>query len=376
MVQLLEADDLVPELKVVRESGLARADLNQLPSLRVALTARFPEVDHKYLKARLRELLVEGAQRLEADPPREPSHKRGAEIAFGLSRDFDALGSRERRRGFAEYYKLSEETVRRANGREDQVLAMLAREIVVGLPQSQADAASVARAAKRIGLRDDLLGGRFAADQFRVSRSPAAYRDLIGELEASATRIDSFPKRLSVVFKSDRAINQIATQRFGRGSAMIEPYVEEHMLRRKTFHGNLARGAVVREIYAADDLREYLLHGHHGKGVDLDRDDLAESIAMWQECMQAYPENYLVAFTAERIPFKYEVVDSRAVVMHEAISGNDRDRLNAFAIVNDEVATAFARDFELVWERTPAADRSLERVMSFIAHLQNAERSS
>jgi len=368
---VLEVDDLVADLKKVREVGLARADLAHLPSLGRALEAYFPDADPQYLKSRLRELLVRGADALSDSP-----HKRGIEIAFGLTRDYDALGSPQRRRGFAEHYQLSEETVRRANGRESQVFAILAREIVAGLPgDCGGESQNRVHAAGRIGLRDDLVGGAFSTEQFRVSRSPAAYRDLIGELEASARRIDSFPKRLSVVFKSNQAITQIATQRFGRGSSMIEPYIEEHMLRRKSFHENLERGAIVREIYVADDLRAYLLRGHHGKGVELDKQDLSESVNLWRECIEAYPHNYLVAFTTERIPFKYEVVDSRAVVMHEAISGNDRDRLNAFAIVNDEVARAFARDFELVWERTPAPNRSLDHILAFITELQNSQRS-
>ena len=368
----LEVDDVVVDLKVVRERGVARTDLARVGALAEAIARYFPEVESRYRKARLRELLVTAMSSLS-----EP-HKTGIGIALGLVAEYDAKNSAYRREHFASHYRSTAETVRRKDGLESQVLGELARAIIGMLPDSDSGAGAVVAAPLargRTGLRDDLLGGAFTGEQFRVSRSPAAYRDLIGELEASATRIDSFPKRLSVVFKSDRAITQIAVQRFGRGSSMIEPYVEEHMLRRRTFYGNLERGAVVREIYVADDLRAYLLHGRHGKGVELERADLAESVSLWQQCMEDYPNNYLVAFTSERIPFKYEVVDSRAVVMHEAISGNDRDRLNAFAIVNDAVAEAFSRDFELVWERTPVADRSLERTLGFIAGLQDPERS-
>ncbi|HMN40405.1 MAG TPA: hypothetical protein PKE29_06130 [Phycisphaerales bacterium] len=375
MGSLLEVDDVVTDLKLVRERGVARTELSRVSALAEAITRYFPEVEPRYQKARLRELLVLAMAELD-----EP-HKTGIGIALGLLPDYDAKNSSYRREHFAAHYQSTSETVRRRDGLESQVFAELARKIIKILPGDSSSDGGNGGAQKppgivsRAGLREDLVGGEFVDNQFLVSRSPAAYRDLIGELEAAAQRIDSFPKRLSVVFKSDRAITQIATQRFGRGSAMIEPYVEEHMLRRKTFYGNLARGAVVREIYAAEDLREYLLRGHHGKGVELDRQDLAESVRLWRECMEAYPDNYLVAFTSERIPFKYEVVDSHAVVMHEAISGNDRDRLNAFAIVNAEIAGAFSRDFELVWERTPAADRSLDRTLGFIADLHDYERS-
>jgi hypothetical protein len=61
--------------------------------------------------------------------------------------------------------------------------------------------------------------------------------------------------------------------------------------------------------------------------------------------------------------------------MHEAISGNDRDRLNAFAVLHEEFAGAFHRDFELVWERTPTENRSLERILGFIAELYQVEES-
>lgn len=372
MASALEVDDVVADLKYVRERGVARSELEQIEALATAITRYFPEVDPRYRKARLRELLVTGMKSLD-----EP-HKRGVGIALGLDPDYDAKNSAYRRTHFALHYGSTAETARRRNGLEDQVLAALARALIDMLPNSDSEpqtGTATQLALSRTRPRDDLLGGRLSGEQFRVSRSPAGYRDLIGALEASARRIDSFPKRLSVVFKSDRAITQIATQRFGRGSSMIEPYIEEHMLRRKTFYGNLASGAVVREIYVADDLRDYLLRGRHGKGVELDRSDLTESVRLWRECMEAYPDHYLVAFTSERIPFKYEVIDSRAVVMHEAISGNDRDRLNAFAFVNDEAAEAFSRDFELVWERTPVADRSLERTLGFIAEFLHSERS-
>ena len=360
-----EAAVLVDELKVVRTSGLAHVSLTRVPWLARAVTIYFPESQERYHKARLRELLIVAAATLH-DPV-----KTGIQLAFGLDHRTDVLNSKARREAFADHFGVSVETVRRQDNLEDNTfhtLAVAVRALVASAP-TEGDTPT-GRSEASPGNRDDLFGGVIHADQFRTSHSPAAYRDMIGSIEEGARRIDSYPKRLSVVFKGESAIERIAIQRFGRGSAMIDPYVEEHMLRRQTFYRNLSNGTVVREIYVAEDLRRYLLEGKHGTGVYLAQQDLDESVQMWRECLEGYPNNYLVAFTSERIPFKYEVVDGRTVVMHEAISGNDRDRLNAFAIVNEQIASHFARDFGLVWERTPASDRTLERTLAFINELR------
>jgi hypothetical protein len=369
MGAFIEVDELVTELKLVRRLGVAGVPLERIKSLEVLIQRLFPDVQQNYRKARLRETLVRGMKRL--DGP----HERGIGISLGLHPDYDTKNSGYRREHFAAHYNLSAESVRRRGGIEEQVFEILARALLSLSPPTSSPPLNSHQEVSSSPTRDDLTASDFKNNQFRISRSPSAYRDLIGELESSARRIDSFPKRLSVVFKSDRAIEQIALQRFGRGSSMIEPYVEEHILRRKTFYDNLASGTIVREIYIADDLRNYLLHGRHGKDVTLSRDDLVESLHLWRECIENYPDNYLVAFTSERIPFKYEVIDGRAIVMHEAISGNDRDRLNAFAVLHEEFAGAFHRDFELVWERTPTENRSLERILGFIAELYQVEES-
>ncbi|AOY74407.1 hypothetical protein ARZXY2_4908 (plasmid) [Arthrobacter sp. ZXY-2] len=355
----------------MRTSRISAVTLDRVPELARAIDCCFPEVQAPYKKARLQELLKLATSTID-DPA-----KTGIQLAFGLDTRTDLFNSKQRREQFANFFNVSAETVRRRHGLEDQVITKLAHAIsklmqfapTARNPASSATGGVVVEGARFLHLQEDLFSGRLQHNQFRTSHSPAAYRDLIASLEKGARQIDSFPKRLSVVFKSDKAIQRIAEQRFGRGSSMIEPYVEEHMLRRRTFYENLSSGTTVREIYTPEDLRSYLLNGRHGKGVDLAQDDLRESIELWRTCAESFPGNYLVAFTSERIPFKYEVIDKRAVVMHEAISGNDRDRLNAFAIEQDDIARVFSRDFELVWERTPPADRTLGRTLDFINEL-------
>lgn len=202
-------------------------------------------------------------------------------------------------------------------------------------------------------------------DSVFVSRSPKDYRELIVPAEHRATTLDRIPKRLSVVFKGTQTIRSIAVQRFGEGSTNVQHYLDEHEERTREFFASLRNGMICREIYSKQELKEYLRTGNHGSGTKIAKPDRLDNLSRWTNTIKLYPQ-YSVALTNEKLPFKYQVIDSKIVVMHEAIGKNDRGRLNAVAISSESVAEGFLSDFDLIWDRVPPIDRDPDLVIKWI----------
>lgn len=198
-----------------------------------------------------------------------------------------------------------------------------------------------------------------------TSKDAVEYRQTIVALELGARRLDRIPKRLSVVFKSGDAVRSIAAQRFGPGSDSARAYVEEHDERARQFFQSLSAGCSYREIYSRSELMEYVATRRHGKRAQLSVQQMREGLEKWIHTIQMYP-SYQVAITDEKLPFKYELVDQRILVLHEALGENDRGRVNALVLEDQKVARDFQVDFNSVWERVEPADREAQRTIAWI----------
>jgi hypothetical protein len=198
-----------------------------------------------------------------------------------------------------------------------------------------------------------------------TTSSPKLYRERIVPAEAGAQTIERIPKRLSVVFKGEETVRAIAEQRFGSGSPSVKHYVDEHRERRAEFFAALRRGMVCREIYNEQELVEYVRSGAHGSSVVLDRSEVSDTVLRWRQAIELY-DDYIVALTADPIPFKYELIDGRLVSLHEAIGVSDLHRLNAIFVEGRSVGESFLSDFETIWERVPPDRRSKAALLSFI----------
>ncbi|MHD0307466.1 hypothetical protein [Rhodococcus erythropolis] len=201
-----------------------------------------------------------------------------------------------------------------------------------------------------------------------LSVSAIHYSRLIVAHEHDAARIDRIPKRLSVLFKSETAVADIAEQRFGPGSNQIDAYIAEHRERKAQFVAQLAGGLHCREIYSKKELRSYLTSGAHGQTVRLKREHLYVNVLNWLDCLQKN-RGYMVALTDEAVPLKYEVINGQTVVLHEAVGGNDRDRLNAIFITSVATGRQFLHDFDLIWDRTEANSRKTDNVVEWVNKL-------
>lgn len=201
-----------------------------------------------------------------------------------------------------------------------------------------------------------------------VCTSAIHYSRLIVALEHGASRIDRIPKRLSVLFKSEAAVEEIAEQRFGPGSSQVDAYVQEHRERKSQFFEQLDNGLRCREIYSKKELQAYLRSGTHGQTVKLERTHLLANVKSWLDCLTNY-SGYLVALTDETVPFKYQVVNGTTVILHEAVSGNDRDRLNAMCITSVPAGREFLADFDRIWDRTDSEFRKAENIVKWVHQL-------
>lgn len=210
----------------------------------------------------------------------------------------------------------------------------------------------------RWGGRDDIYV------PVKTSSSPEEYRKVIIPAEAGANRIDRVPKRLSVVFKSPATVRSIAEGRYGYGSPSIQHYTEEHDARRQEFFTALGRGMACREVYNAAELIEYVSSRRHGS-VLLTASEMIDTLSRWRAAVENY-ERYFVAITRDPLPFKYEVVDTRLAILHEAVGINDLHRLNGIILQGRHVGASFLRDFETIWDRVDANLREKTGVLSFI----------
>jgi hypothetical protein len=201
----------------------------------------------------------------------------------------------------------------------------------------------------------------------KISMSPDDYKDLILDAEKDAKKIWMMPKRITVMFKSDAMIKEMATARFGdEGSKYFNPYVLEHTQRKASFLTSLTKGGIFYELHNEDDLIAYIKSKSH-IGVDgIGNQHLIDMIMEWRRYLSAYPHHYFVRIINEKIPIKYEIIDNKKLIIHESVGADSGGRLNAIMIDSPSVVSKISSDFSNIWERAPKDKRTNESVIKFI----------
>ena len=224
------------------------------------------------------------------------------------------------------------------------------------------------RSIYRWGYRSEHDGGSEAEDvgTTSVTRSSAEYATLIISFEREAVSVDRMVKRISAAFKTPEEVKSIAEQRFGPGGSAIQPYLDEHRERHRTFVERLQTNSMTcREIYNLTELRDYLKHGHHGADVAIAPNHLRATALEWLRALDTYPQ-YFVGLTNELIPIKYQLFNGSAVIVHETAGKLDSQRLNSIIIRDPKAVEGIRVDFARVWERIPYEMRDKKRVSAFI----------
>ncbi len=220
---------------------------------------------------------------------------------------------------------------------------------------------------KKGKIKDDTRSDfNFTKANIKLSMSPKDYKDLILKMENSSKEILLLSKRLTVMFKSESMIQEMAKKRFGEGSPHIEAYIDEHNLRKRSFFSALKRGCKIYEIHNKIELEKYLKERSHIGIGQMGYEYVIEMVENWKRTMQEYPQQYFVALTEESIPFKYELVNREWMVIHESVGAQSDQRMNALFINSKEIVEDVRKDFFAIWERTSNADKEKRNINAWI----------
>lgn len=199
-----------------------------------------------------------------------------------------------------------------------------------------------------------------------VSMSPNDYKELILDAEKGAKTIWLMPKRIHVMFKSQAFIHYIAENRFGVGSTYIQAYENEHIVRKATLYQGLNNGLVIHELHNKNELISYITRKTHNGIENIEKEYFVEMLNEWKRVLEQFPNNYFVRLTDENVPLKYELIDSKKMVMHESVGKNSKDRLNAIFVENPMIVKKISGDFLQIWERVPSDYRNNNLIIKFI----------
>lgn len=122
----MDVELLFQDLKRVRERGIPKTSLDEVPALKEALAGRWPDLDDAGRTHRLEDFLAEAADQLEAP------HAMGMRLALDIG-GLVGGNSADRRAAFAQHHGWTGDTVRnKKHGRsfEEHELARLAKEIL------------------------------------------------------------------------------------------------------------------------------------------------------------------------------------------------------------------------------------------------------
>ena len=119
----MDAADLVRDIKKIRQRGALRTRFEDAPAVYAALTRFRPSTGVELRPADLREFLADSLDLME-------DRKFAEALGPALGMDDMGRGSADRRADFAAVFDLSAETVRRADGLENQAFELLAQTIV------------------------------------------------------------------------------------------------------------------------------------------------------------------------------------------------------------------------------------------------------
>ncbi len=220
---------------------------------------------------------------------------------------------------------------------------------------------------KKLDVKENIENiSSFIKADIRLSMSPKDYKDLILKMENGSKEILLLSKRLTVMFKSEEMIKEMAKRRFGEGSPHIEAYIDEHTRRKNSFFSALARGCKIYEIHNKVELEKYLQERLHVGIGQMGYEHIIQMVENWKRTMLEYPEQYFVALTEESIPFKYELVNSEWMVIHESVGAQSDQRMNALFINSKEIVEDVRKDFFAIWERTSVADKDKRKVIACV----------
>ncbi len=193
-----------------------------------------------------------------------------------------------------------------------------------------------------------------------------SYKTAINEAEGGAKELLYIQHRIAPYFKTDNAINFIASARFGKGSPNFESYTAEHHGRRQAFYRFLADGGVYREIFPRERLLRYVSTGTHADNQwPLPAEEIVMLLTGWKDTLLRYP-NFRSAISDESIPIKYHIVDQNLVVLHEPVGKGDVFRLNSVFVHGERTNHSFREDFEIIWSMTPEEWRDANRLSRWI----------
>jgi hypothetical protein len=213
--------------------------------------------------------------------------------------------------------------------------------------------------------------------QVRAITRADDYNAAIEELETPARRVVKTLQRFNTVFKDEELSREVASQRYGAGSPMYHTYVSAHARRRQEFFLKLESGNLHhREILSLVSIREWLREPVHPSASRLRRDLVERQVQNVIDTLHRFPRNYSLALSEEDHPFRYAVIDSETVVLHEAIGATDMHRVNSLFITEESTIKAFEEEFELVWQRVREDLRSNAKVAIKLEELlqQSPER--
>lgn len=200
----------------------------------------------------------------------------------------------------------------------------------------------------------------------KISMSPNDYKVLVLSAEKDAKTIWLMPKRIHIMFKSEGFIHYLAEKRFGIGSEYIRSYEDEHIDRKAALYRGLNNGMNIRELHNKDDLISYIMKKTHSGVESVEKQYFIEMLEEWKRVLRLFPTNYCVRLTDENLPLKYELIDSKKMIMHESVGNNSRDRLNAIFIENRTIVSKISNDFSQIWERVPSDYRNNQSIIDFI----------
>lgn len=213
--------------------------------------------------------------------------------------------------------------------------------------------------------------------QVRAITRADEYNAAIEALEIPARRVVKTLQRFNTVFKDEELSREVARQRYGAESPLYRTYVSTHGRRRQEFFLKLEGGNLHhREILSLVSIREWLREPVHPAASKLRRDLVERQVQNVIDTLHRFPHHYSLALSEEDHPFRYAVIDSKTVVLHEAIGATDMHRVNSLFITENSAIEAFEEEFELVWQRVPEDLRSNDTVATKLEELldQSPER--
>ncbi|NBJ00314.1 hypothetical protein D3Z62_09140 [Lachnospiraceae bacterium] len=220
---------------------------------------------------------------------------------------------------------------------------------------------------KKLEAKENTIDGfNFTKVNIRLSMSPKDYKELILKMENNSKEILLLSKRMTVMFKSELMIQEMAKKRFGEGSPHIEAYIDEHTLRKASFFSALESGCKIYEIHNKAELEKYLKERSHVGIGQVGYEHIIQMVKNWKKTMHDYPKQYFVALTEESIPFKYELVNREWMVIHESVGAQSDQRMNALFINSKEIVKDVRKDFFSIWERTNNVDKDKSNIDTWL----------